>query len=265
MSARRAAVLGSPIAHSRSPQLHLAAYRELGLTDWTYDRIECTEAQLPGLVGGFGPEWVGVSVTMPGKFAALRFATERTARAELVGSANTLVRVDGGWRADNTDVDGVVGALGEVSGSTISRAAVLGSGGTAPAAVVALAELGVRDLAIVARNADKAASLVALGDRLGVATRWVALGEPLNALGVVVNTLPADVAAQFSASVAGAAVLLDAIYDPWPTPLAAAVASAGGRVVSGLQMLLNQAFAQVEQFTGMPAPRAAMAAALAAS
>ena len=135
----RAAVLGSPIAHSRSPQLHLAAYRELGLTDWTYDRIECTEAQLPDLVSGFGPEWVGVSVTMPGKFAALRFATERTARAELVGSANTLVRVDGGWRADNTDVDGVVGALGEVSGA----AAVLGSGGTAPAAVVALAAVWV--------------------------------------------------------------------------------------------------------------------------
>ena len=257
----RAAVLGSPIAHSRSPQLHLAAYRELGLTDWTYDRIECTEAQLPDLVSGFGPEWVGVSVTMPGKFAALRFATERTARAELVGSANTLVRVDGGWRADNTDVDGVVGALGEVSGA----AAVLGSGGTAPAAVVALAELGVRELSIVARNASKAASLVSLGEKLGVQTGWLALGEPLNSLGVVVNTLPADVAAQFADTVADAAVLLDAIYNPWPTPLAVAVASAGGRVVSGLQMLLNQAFAQVEQFTGMPAPREAMAAALAAS
>ncbi|BCI81781.1 shikimate dehydrogenase [Mycobacterium sp. SMC-18] len=257
----RAAVLGSPIAHSRSPQLHLAAYRELGLTDWTYDRIECTEEQLPGLVGGFGPEWVGVSVTMPGKFAALRFATERTPRAELVGSANTLVRIDGGWRADNTDVDGVVGALGEVSGA----AAVLGSGGTAPAAVVALAELGVRDLAIVARNADKAGALVELGERLGVATRWVALGEKLNSLGVVVNTLPAAVAGEISGTVADTAVLLDAIYDPWPTPLAAAVSAAGGRVVSGLQMLLNQAYAQVEQFTGMPAPREVMAAALAAS
>ncbi|CAM5718951.1 shikimate dehydrogenase [Mycolicibacterium aubagnense] len=261
MTARRAAVLGSPIAHSRSPQLHLAAYRELGLTDWTYDRIECTEAQLPGLVGGFGPEWVGVSVTMPGKFAALRFATERTERAELVGSANTLVRVDGGWRADNTDVDGVVGALGEVSGP----AAVLGSGGTAPAAVVALAALGISDIAVVARNADKAASLVELGVKLGVRARWVELGEPLDSLGVVVNTLPADVASQFSATVADAAVLLDAIYDPWPTPLAQTVSAAGGRVVSGLQMLLNQAFAQVEQFTGRPAPREAMAAALAAS
>src|SRR4051812_24988567 len=103
MTARRAAVLGSPIAHSRSPQLHLAAYQALGLSDWTYERIECTAAELPTLVSGFGPEWVGVSVTMPGKFAALQFAAERTARAELVGSANTLVRIDTGWRADNTD------------------------------------------------------------------------------------------------------------------------------------------------------------------
>ena len=95
--------------------------------------------------------------------------------------------------------------------------------------------------------------------------RWVELGEPLDSLGVVVNTLPADVASQFSATVADAAVLLDAIYDPWPTPLAQTVSAAGGRVVSGLQMLLNQAFAQVEQFTGRPAPREAMAAALAAS
>ncbi|MDH6246957.1 shikimate dehydrogenase [Mycobacterium sp. OTB74] len=258
MTARRAAVLGSPIAHSRSPQLHLAAYGALGLTDWTYERIECTEAQLPELVGGFGPEWVGVSVTMPGKFAALRFADERTERAELVGSANTLVRVSGGWRADNTDVDGVIGALGAVSGP----AAVLGSGGTAPAAVVALAELGITDLAVVARNAAKAEPLVELGDRLGVAARWVQLGETLNSLGVVVNTLPSEVAGEFSGSVSAAEVLLDAIYDPWPTPLAQAVSEAGGRVVSGLQMLLNQAFAQVEQFTGMPAPREAMAAAL---
>ena len=107
---KKAAVLGSPIAHSRSPQLHLAAYRALGLDGWTYERIECGADELPGVVGGLGPDWVGVSVTMPGKFAALRFADERTERAELVGSANTLLRTPHGWRADNTDVDGVMGA-----------------------------------------------------------------------------------------------------------------------------------------------------------
>ena len=252
-------MLGSPIAHSRSPQLHLAAYRALGLDGWTYDRIECAADELPGLVAGFGPEWVGVSVTMPGKFAALRFADERTARAELVGSANTLVRSEAGWRADNTDIDGVKGALGPVVG----RAAVLGSGGTAPAVIVGLAELGVQDISVVARNRDNAAPLLALGARLGVDIRWIELGTTLLDVDVVVSTIPADVAARHAGTVAATPLLLDAIYDPWPTPLAAAAEAAGGQVVSGLQMLLHQAFAQVEQFTGLPAPAEVMRVALA--
>jgi shikimate dehydrogenase len=258
-STRKAAVLGSPIAHSRSPQLHLAAYRALGLDGWTYDRIECTADELAGLVGGFGPDWVGVSVTMPGKFAALRFADQRTARAELVGSANTLVRSQAGWLADNTDIDGVKGALGAVAG----RAAVLGSGGTAPAAVVGLAELGMQEISIVARNRDKAAPLLALGPRLGVDVRWIELGTTVLDVDVAVSTIPAEIAALHSDIVAATPLLLDAIYDPWPTPLAAVVEAAGGRVVSGLQMLLHQAFAQVELFTGLPAPTEAMRAALA--
>jgi shikimate dehydrogenase len=252
-------VLGKPIAHSKSPQLHLAAYRALGLAGWTYERIECDAEQLPGVVGGFGPEWVGVSVTMPGKFAALRFADERTDRAQRVGSANTLVRTPTGWRADNTDIDGVKGALGPVAG----RAAVLGTGGTAPAVVVGLTELGVHDISIVARNRDNAAPLLALGHRLGVDIRWIELGVTLAEVDVVVSTIPAEVAARHADTVAATPLLLDAIYDPWPTPLAVAVETAGGKVISGLQMLLHQAFAQVEQFTGLPAPVDAMRAALA--
>ncbi|OAN28677.1 shikimate dehydrogenase [Mycolicibacterium iranicum] len=256
---RRAAVLGSPIAHSRSPQLHLAAYRALGLHDWTYDRIECTAGQLATVVSGFGPEWVGVSVTMPGKFAALQFAEEATDRASVVGSANTLVRTETGWRADNTDVDGVAGALESVGGP----AAVVGSGGTARAAVVGLAALGVTEVQIVARNFDRAAPLVALAERVGVAARWVELGRPICGVAAVVSTIPAEVAAAHAKSIAETPILLDAIYDPWPTPLALAVEEAGGRTISGLQMLLHQAFAQVEQFTGMPAPKDAMRAVLA--
>jgi shikimate dehydrogenase len=267
MAPRKAAVLGSPIAHSRSPQLHLAAYRALGLDDWTYERIECGAEELPGVVGGFGPEWVGVSVTMPGKFAALGFADERTERAAQVGSANTLVRTPGGWRADNTDIDGVAGALGGEIGGPSGWALVSGSGGTAPAAVAGLAQLGVAGITVVARNPDKAARLVDLATRLGVATRFCDLDgdglvDEVAAAGVLVSTLPADVAAQYTSVFAAVPVLLDAIYNPWPTPLAAAVVAAGGRVISGLQMLLHQAFAQVEQFTGVPAPRAAMTCAL---
>ena len=265
MAGRKAAVLGSPVAHSRSPQLHLAAYRALGLDDWTYERIECTAEQLPPLVGSLGPEWVGLSVTMPGKFAALAVAEERTRRAEQVGSANTLVRTGRGWRADNTDIDGVAGALGHLRDP--QRAIVLGSGGTAQSAVVALAGLGVRQITVVARNRDKSARLLELGTDLGAATGFAEFTDPVTremAAGadVVVSTIPADVATGYAQTFAGAPVLLDAIYDPWPTPLARAVSAAGGEVISGLQMLLHQAFSQVEQFTGRPAPRQAMADAL---
>jgi shikimate dehydrogenase len=256
-------VLGSPIAHSRSPQLHLAAYRALGLNGWTYDRIECTAGELPFVVEGFGPEWVGASVTMPNKFAALTFADERTMRAELVGAANTLVRTSTGWRADNTDVDGVMGALGEASGHAI----VVGSGGTAPAVVVGLVELGVQRITVVARDREKVAAVVDLAGRVGVDASWCDINgadvaQVVASADAVVNTVPAEAAARYAAVLSSTPVLLDAIYDPWPTPLAAAVEAEGGRVISGLQMLLHQAYAQVEQFTGLPAPKEAMRAAL---
>ena len=264
-NSRKAAILGSPVAHSRSPQLHLAAYRALGLDGWTYDRIECTADELPSFVGAFGPEWVGVSVTMPGKFAALRFADERTGRAELLGSANTLVRTGAGWRADNTDVDGVAGALAHRH--DLRRAVVVGSGGTAPAAVAGLAGLGVTEITVLARSREKAAGVIDVGSALGVATTFGDLGAAdlravIADVDVLVSTIPAVAAAGYADRFASVPVLLDAIYDPWPTPLAQAVAESGGEVISGLQMLLHQAFGQVEQFTGRPAPRQQMAAAL---
>ena len=215
-------MLGSPIAHSRSPAAAPGRLSGAGSDDWTYERIECTADELPALVGGFGPEWVGVSVTMPGKFAALRFADERTTRAELVGSANTLVRTPTGWRADNTDIDGVTGALGAASGHAI----VVGSGGTAPAVVVGLAELGVQRITVVARNRDKATPVVDLASKVGCRRAAGATSPDPNvaqvvaAADAVVSTIPADAAARYASVLAATPVLLDAIYDPWPTPLA---------------------------------------------
>lgn len=263
---RKAAVLGSPITHSRSPQLHLAAYAALGL-DWTYERIECTGEQLPGLVDGLGPEWIGLSVTMPGKVAALNYATERTERAVLAGSANTLVRTDDGWRADCTDVDGVRGALQDAGVDSAGRAVVLGAGGTARPALLALADLGTREVTVVARDAERAAPTLALARQLGMVTEFTDFdADRVRAAcaraDAVVSSIPAAAAAIVAEAVAAAPVVLDAIYDPWPTPLATAVRRADNIVVSGLQMLLNQAYGQVEQFTGRPAPHAAMAAAL---
>ena len=134
MARHQAAVLGKPIAHSLSPLLHNAGYRALGLTQWEYTRIECDEHELPQVVAGADASFRGFSVTMPGKFAALAVATDRTDRARLIGSANTLVRSGDGWRADNTDCDGVTGAirtLFDAPSPQLGTAVIIGAGGTA--------------------------------------------------------------------------------------------------------------------------------------
>jgi shikimate dehydrogenase len=276
----RAAVLGSPVAHSLSPVLHGAAYAALGLGGWTYERVECDAEALPGWVAARDGTWAGVSVTMPGKRAALEVASTVTLRAQRVGAANTLVRAaDGSWSADCTDVEGVAGAL-RVAGLhqplTVAMGAVdavvLGSGATACAAVGGLAELGAGALTLVVRDPARAEDTLAVARGFGLAcraVRWseLAAGDLAGALAVV-NTTPAGSVDEARASlVAGAgpagAVVLDAVYHPWPTPLAAAVAARGLAVATGLDMLLHQAFGQVEHFTGRPAPREAMHTALA--
>ncbi|GGM72569.1 shikimate dehydrogenase [Longimycelium tulufanense] len=271
---RRAAVVGSPITHSLSPVLHRAAYTALGLDGWEYDRIECDDAGLPGMVRELGPEWVGLSVTMPGKKAALALAGEATERAVAVGAANTLVRLpDRGWRADCTDVDGVVGALRAAGGyrrDPGGTAVMLGAGGTAMAALAGLAELGVNQVQLVVRDPVRAADALDCAKRVGVsatAVRWAEadLAALASAADVVVSTVPAGVDEPTAAALATAPCVLDVIYHPWPTLLARAVAERGGHLATGLDMLLHQAFGQVEQFTGRPAPREAMRDALRAA
>ncbi|WP_173677380.1 shikimate dehydrogenase [Tsukamurella tyrosinosolvens] len=265
---RRAAVLGKPIAHSLSPVLHGAAFAALGL-DWTYERIECDAEALPGLVGGFGPEWVGVSVTMPGKFAALEFADERTERAVTVGSANTLVRTESGWLADCTDVDGADGLLAEC-GATGESAVVVGAGGTARPVFAALADRGFTRTTVLARSEERAQGALACAEAFGLAAAWAPLAAAaVPHADVVVSTLPGSAQPDdfplMDALSSAAPAVADVAYDPWPTLLVAAAEAKGARTAGGLTMLLHQAFRQAEWFTGEPAPRAAMAAALAAA
>ncbi|NIH79928.1 shikimate dehydrogenase [Amycolatopsis viridis] len=265
---RKAAVLGKPVAHSLSPVLHRAAYAALGLDGWSYERIEVDAEGLPGFVRGLGPEWAGLSVTMPGKRAALDFAVRATGRAVAAGAANTLVRTAEGWLADCTDVDGVAGALrcaGGFSGG--GTGLVLGAGGTAAATVVAFAELGVRRVVLVVRDPARAAETVAAAGRAGIEADvrgWAEadFGKLAADAAVLVNTVPPAAVAEHAAELAAAPCVLDVIYHPWPTPLAEAAAARGGRVATGLDMLLHQAFGQVEHFTGRPAPREAMRTAL---
>jgi shikimate dehydrogenase len=269
-SSRKAGVLGSPVAHSLSPVLHNAAYQALGLTGWTFDRIECDERALPGLVTASDPDWVGYAVTMPGKRAALAMADVVTDRAAAVGAANTLLRLDNGWQADCTDVSGVVGALRIAGGyqpKPDATGLILGAGGTASAALAGLAELDVLDVTIVVREPARAAQARATAQRLGMTLdvrRWseTDIGALAATCAVLVSTVPAEAAAPHAAELALAPCLLDVIYHPWPTPVADAVAARGGQLATGLDMLLHQAFGQVEQFTGQAAPREAMRDAL---
>lgn len=278
--ARRAGVVGSPVAHSLSPVLHEAAYAALGLSGWSYERIECDAEGLAGLLRELGPEWAGLSVTMPGKHAAMSLAAGASARAKAVGVANTLVHNGAGeWTADCTDIDGITGALRCAAGFTAagftpgSGAAtehsglLLGAGGTAAAALAGFAELGVRSVTLAVREPARANGTVETAQRLGLPIR-VCRMDSLDVAAVaadadvVVSTLPAGAIDHHAEALARSRCLLDVVYHPWPTPLALAVERAGGRLATGLDMLLHQSFGQVEQFTGQPAPRERMRAAL---
>lgn len=261
---RVAGVLGDPIEHSLSPALHEAAFSALGLDDWRYRRVRCSAEQLPDLMDGLGSEWVGASVTMPGKRAALRHATSVTNRAHDVGAANTLIRKEGGWYADCTDVSGVLGALRATTGLRQGdHGVVLGAGGTAAAAVVAFAELGFSDVTLVVRDPARTGETVAAAERAGLRVHlqhWdeAAFARLAGSADALISTVPSAAVAPIAAELVTARALLDVVYDPWPTPLAAATDA----LATGLDMLLHQAFEQAEQFTGMAAPREAMRAAL---
>jgi shikimate dehydrogenase len=258
----RAAVFGKPIAHSLSPVIHNAGYAAAGLTGWVYTAVECAEAELPDRVAALGPEWAGLSLTMPLKEAALSVAAEVSPVAAAVGAANTLVRGhDGSWFADNTDVPGMVEVLaGTPAGA---RFTLLGAGGTARAAIAAAAQLGAAGVTVVARRPEAIDELRAVAAAVGVPLEAAAWGD-VPAADVLVSTVPRGVADPLAEVIAWrpATIVFDALYDPWPTPLAAAAAAAGCRVVSGLDLLLAQAVGQFEQFTGHAAPVAAMREAL---
>ncbi|MEU5694605.1 shikimate dehydrogenase [Actinosynnema sp. NPDC020468] len=267
---RQAAVIGSPVAHSLSPVLHNAAFEALGLTSWSYTRIECVANDVPALVHGLDESWAGLSVTMPNKRAALAVASVPTSRASLVGAANTLVPSEAGWVADCTDVDGVVGALRANGFTTGSTALLLGAGGTATAALVGLASVGVRSATLVVRSTARAGEAVDCAVRAGVELTLVPwheadFGALASTSDVLVSTVPPAATEPVADELALAPFALDVIYHPWPTPLALAVGKRGNALATGLDMLLHQAFGQSEQFTGRPAPREAMRAALRAA
>ncbi|MFG3348943.1 shikimate dehydrogenase [Streptomyces sp. NPDC048018] len=265
-AARRAAVLGSPIAHSLSPVLHRAAYRELGLDDWSYGRFEVDEAGLPGFVGELDTTWAGLSLTMPLKRAIIPLLDEITDTAASVEAVNTVVLTGDGRRVgDNTDIPGMIAALRERGVEKVDSAAVLGAGATASSALAALARICAGPVTAYVRSEARADEMRGWGERLGVEVRtaaWDAAAEAF-AAPLVIATTPAGTTDALAAAVPdGPGTLFDVLYDPWPTRLAAAWSARGGKIVGGLDLLVHQAVLQVEQMTGRaPGPLAAMRAA----
>jgi shikimate dehydrogenase len=264
----KAAVLGSPIAHSLSPVLHTAAYQALGLDDWTYQAIKCDEAALPAFVASRGTDWAGLSLTMPLKRTVLPLLDHVDPLAAATGGANTVVFRPDGRYGYNTDVQGIVDALTEAGAPAPGSVTILGAGATACSALAALPELGATGADVVVRDPSRAAGLLAAAKRLDLRVRlrpFADLETGDSVPGLLISTVPAGAANNYSERMRLTAqaptALLDVVYAPWPTPLAEAASAAGAVVASGFAMLLHQAAAQVELMTGKPAPLEVMRAA----
>ena len=264
----KAAVLGSPVGHSLSPVLHRAAYTELGLTGWSYQAIECAEAELPALLSGCGAEWAGLSLTMPLKRAVLPLLDRIEPLAAEVGCANTVTFGGGRRHGHNTDVPGMIAALAgagvaAADGSAAGQALILGGGATACSALASLRGLGAAGATVAVRDPARAADVLAAADRLGMRVRLAAFGEDQDrGWRLLISTVPAGAADIYAERVLRAAAaplaVLDVVYHPWPTRLAVAAEQVGVITVSGFELLVQQAGPQVELMTGRPAPLAAM-------
>lgn len=254
-SSKQFAVLGSPIAHSKSPLIHAAAYRVLG-EDWNYSRFEISKGGLKRFIENEGANFTGFSLTMPLKEDAFAFADVTDDISKSTKSSNTLVQIQDQWHAFNTDVFGITQAVSQANPGDISVSLIVGSGATATSAMVAISKLSPGSSVLVfARNRVTRKQLIVFGRALGLhvsATRR--LPAAVKRAQLVVSTLPGgamDVAAKklaSSRSFMPSGLLLDVAYHPWPSQLAEAWLTKNQRVVSGLDMLIWQAVAQIRIF-----------------
>jgi shikimate dehydrogenase len=243
----RFAVVGSPISHTLSPLLHNKAYKFLNL-DFQYGSFDVPEKNLSTFVSTSGLK--GLSVTMPLKREAFEFASRVESEAALTRVVNTLVLVDNEWVGHNTDVYGISKALSKVSSA--EQIHILGSGSTATSAVLALSKLypGAK-LCIMARNEQQSKHLKDFGEELGLACELSALDAAATLdSDLVLSFVPSGVLDSFWREISESrqqprGVLFDSSYNPWPS---AASSSWRSESISGIDMLIWQAVAQVELF-----------------
>lgn len=279
---KRCALLGSPAAHSLSPVLHTAAYRSLGIhKEYSYVLQDVDAAALPGVLAQLDGSWAGLSLTLPLKQAVIPLLDLLAPTARVTHAVNTLLVAPGGPHVfgdeldagpiapgrpgllvgANTDVHGIAAALSErLGGRRPRRGVIVGARATASSALVAMDRLGMEHVTVVARAIDGPGRVLEVAKRLGRTLEHVtfdehaAIGRALKDADVVVSSVPRGVADQLVARLRGldleGRVLLDAVYDPRPTPVAAAWRDRGGAIAPGWAMLLHQAWLQVKLMTG---------------
>lgn len=248
---RHAGVVGNPAAHSLSPAIHRAGYAAVGL-DWDYEAFTVTPADLEGFVRErcADPAWAGLSVTAPHKEAILAFG-EPDEPTRLLGAGNTLVFDGGAARIYNTDVPGFVRAWRAHRLAAPSSVAIVGNGATARSIMLAVAGLGAHDVTLVVRDPARATTAAALGRDLGLAVGVQLLGDGIEQVDLVANTIPAAATAPHAEGLAAAAgAVFDVVYDPWPTPLGQAAQLRGIPGLNGLDLLAGQAVDQFFLLTG---------------
>ena len=233
--------------------MHRAAYSALGL-DWDYRRHDVTPEDLAGFIGGLDATWRGLSVTMPHKEAIIAYGNPDEV-VRLTGAGNTLILGDPTAgepnTVHNTDVAGVVNAV-MLQRTSVKHAVILGNGATARSALVGLHQLGADRVTVLARRPERGVGMVDLGAALGLDVEVLSLSVPPARSDLLFSTIPSSGVADHAVRLAeSTALVFDAIYDPWPTPLGWAGERTGTPVLSGLHLLAGQAVDQVRLMTGL--------------
>ncbi len=256
----RGAVLGSPISHSLSPQLHNVAYDFLKIQA-EYTRHEVESGDLPKFLS-LHPELNSLSLTMPLKEEALKIADAISPISNQIKSGNTLSKRDDKWSLTSTDVEGFQMALAANDVRLNDSVVIIGSGATARAVAAAIdldKSIQNRQIHIVHRNPDRESDMRQAAPSSDLIFHGWDSSKLLNEVSLIVNTTPARSADIFCADLQKpVGVYFEALYNPWPTALFKKFSDLGQQTIDGIELLVHQGISQIEIFSGVKVDRKAL-------